>query len=465
MISHPLPHHQTIAIAGVGAAGSAAARLLAPFAERLIAVDARTDFPALPTGVECRPASHDVRPATAIVISPGFNPEWPANRHNPDLGPWWEAVQSGAVELVSEVELAARALPIPWITVGGTDGKSTTAALAAHLLRHILPGSVLGGNSWTAISDVIRQNPDAPAAVVEVSAFQLQAGHRLRPKVAILTNIAPDHLDHYVDFEAYCQAKHHIWAQMGEGDTLIIHGGNEWLVSRIHEMRQRGIRVLTFDNAPVLGHSLDAWVENDREMVLRSSEGEWRLPVGAMPLPGPHNLRNALAALLAMDALVPGCLKLAGAGQLRDWMSTFSGLPHRIEFVRQRRGVTWFNDSKATNVHAALTGLRAMKHPFIAIVGGVDKQLDLQPFFEELRLAAHVLVIGELTNRFLSESAGQLSAVTPAADLADAVARASELAPQGGSVILAPACSSFDMFRSFEHRGDVFRELVLALPD
>lgn len=465
MISHPLPLHETIAVAGVGAAGSAALRLLAPFATRLLAVDARPDFPALPEKVELRPASQDISPATALVISPGFNPEWPANQHNPALMPWWQAVRDGKVELVSEVELAAMALPIPWITVGGTDGKSTTAALTAHLLKQILPGSVLGGNSWTAISDIILQHPDAPAAVVEVSAFQLQRGHRLRPRVAILTNIAPDHLDHYADFDAYCQAKHHIWAQMAEGDTVILHGANEWLTARVPDMKQKGIRVLAFDNSPASGVGLDAWVHDDREMVVQTSAGEWRLAVGAMPLPGPHNLRNALAALLALDALVPGCLQRCGAEQMREWMSTFRGLPHRIEFVRQRRGVTWFNDSKATNVHAALTGLRAIKEPYIAIVGGVDKQLDLQPFFDELSHAAHVLVIGELTERFMKESAGQLRAVTPALDLADAVARAARLSQDGGSVLLAPACSSFDMFRSFEHRGDVFRELVLALPD
>jgi len=464
MISHPLPHHSTIAIAGVGAAGSAAARLLAPFAERLIVVDLRADFPALPPMVEDRPASQEIRPATALVISPGFNPEWPSNRDNPALKVWWEAVRVGALELISEVELAARACQIPWITVGGTDGKSTTAALTHHLLQKILPGSVLGGNSWTAISDVILQQPEAPAAVVEVSAFQLQAGHKLRPKVAILTNIAPDHLDHYADFEAYCQAKHHIWSQMGEGDTVVLHGANEWLVSRVAEMRRRGVRVLRFDNHATLPGTLDAWIDRDREMVIQTSAGEWRLPVTAMPLPGPHNQRNALSALLALDALVPGCLQRFDSAQWQAWMSTFRGLPHRIEFIRERRGVSWFNDSKATNVHAALTGLRAMKRPYVAIVGGVDKQLDLQPLLQELRSAHRVIVIGELTGRFLRESTDVLAGVTTAVDMAEAIHQADRECPAGGSVLLAPACSSFDMFRSFEHRGDVFRELVLALP-
>lgn len=464
MISHPLPLHHTVAIAGVGAAGSAAARLLAPFAERLIVVDTRADFPTLPPRVEGRPASQEIRPATALVISPGFNPEWPANRNNPALTDWWEAVRVGALELVSEVELAARACQIPWITVGGTDGKSTTAALTHHLLQNILPGSVLGGNSWTAISDVILQQPEAPAAVVEVSAFQLQAGHKLRPKVAILTNIAPDHLDHYVDFDAYCQAKHHIWSQMGEGDTVVLHGANEWLVSRVADMRRQGVRVLSFDTGATLSGTLDAWIDRDREMVIQTSAGEWRLPVSAMPLPGPHNQRNALSALLALDALVPGCLQRFDSEQWQAWMSTFRGLPHRIEFIRERKGVSWFNDSKATNVHAALTGLRAMKRPYVAIVGGVDKQLDLQPLLQELRSAHRVIVIGELTGRFLHESADVLTGVTTAVDMADAIQQADRECPAGGSVLLAPACSSFDMFRSFEHRGDVFRALVLELP-
>jgi UDP-N-acetylmuramoylalanine--D-glutamate ligase len=466
MIHHPLPHHPCIAIAGVGSAGSAAARLLAPFAQRLIAVDARADFPALPDGVECRPASHAIDPATALILSPGLNPEWPSNRDNPLLRPWWDAWRSGQLEVLGEVELAARALPIPWLTVGGTDGKSTTAALAAHLLTAFAPGTVLGGNSWTAISEVIRQNPAATAAVVEVSAFQLQQPHGLRPRSAILTNIAPDHLDHYDGYEAYIAAKHHIWRNMGAGDALALHATNEPLMRHAGAMQAQGIRVGVFDVERPAGHwQASAWLESGI-LHVETTSGSLRLRRDALPAPGPHNTRNLLAALLGIDGLVPGLLQKVGAEALEARLASFRGLAHRVEWVRDRAGVRWYNDSKATNVHAALTGIRAFEAPLVAIVGGVDKQLDLAPLIDALaERKARVLVIGEITERLMREAAGRFAQVEAAETLQAAVQRAAEWAASGDVVLLAPACSSFDQFRSFEHRGEVFAEAVRALPE
>jgi UDP-N-acetylmuramoylalanine--D-glutamate ligase len=175
-------------------------------------------------------------------------------------------------------------------------------------------------------------------------------------------------------------------------------------------------------------------------------------------VPGTHNQKNALGAFLAARAVAESLTTDETERALR----TFTGLPHRLERIRVLDDVVWFNDSKATNVHAAVTGLRSLERPIVAIVGGVDKQLDLAPLIDALRSARKVIVIGELRERLVAESAGSLSLVT-ADSLVEAVSLARIAAEAGDAIVLAPGCSSFDMFRSFEHRGDAFRELVLAL--
>ena len=489
-IIDPLGAHERVAVLGLGASGLAACRLLRALGKQVVASDGRLTAPppGLPPGCELHLGAHELGGATAAVISPGLNPEWPENAANPALAPIWRAWRAGAIELISEVELGMRACDVPVVAVGGTDGKSTTAALTAHLLSGCGLPALLGGNSWRALSDVVLEATQAGAAaravVAEVSAFQLQDPHGMRPTVALMTNIANDHLDHYASEADYVRAKRHILRNLGPGATVALRASDPALRAWIEPATEAGCQVVSYDSAPygsapygsgpgaaepLAGVASGAWVEAPGSthglLVVRAHGRSVTVPRAALPLPGDHNARNALAAMIAVAALAPPEVDDATLGrQLAAAMGTFRGLPHRIEWVADVAGVRWYNDSKATNVHAACVGLGAMDRPTIAIVGGADKQLDLEPLIAALADRARAtLVIGQLAARLEAEAAGRVPGIERCGTIERAVARAAQLAADGDAVLLAPACSSFDQFRSFEHRGEVFRELVLGL--
>ncbi|MFT6397646.1 MAG: UDP-N-acetylmuramoylalanine--D-glutamate ligase [Bradymonadia bacterium] len=447
----PLPEHQRVAVLGLGASGQAACKLLGVFGKSVIASDSRSLGLDLGEHVELRTSGNDIGDATAVVVSPGLNPEWPENRDNPALAPIWAAVADGELAIWSEVELAIAAFTGPTITVGGTDGKSTTAAMIRDLLRAAGKNVLFGGNSWTALCEVLAEQKEADVCVAEVSAFQLWAGHALHPNVSVLTNIAPDHLDHYDAEEDYVRAKFHIHANMDAGDTVVLNMEDARLADAAQSLASRGVQVLGFGLEP----------RSDGRAHVEGGALRWgveSLTTAAVAVPGRHNKKNALCAFLAARAAVPELTVEQAAGAL----SSFNGLPHRLERVRVLDDVTWFNDSKATNVHAAVTGLLSLDHPIVAIVGGVDKELDLASLIEALKSARAVIAIGDLRARLCAEAAGIIDVIT-ADSLEAAVLLARSSAESGDAVVLAPGCSSFDMFRSFEHRGDVYRELVTAL--
>ncbi len=446
----PLPEHQRVAVLGLGASGRAACKLLGLFGKAVIASDSRDLDLDLGGHVELRTGGNDIGDATAIVVSPGLNPEWPENRDNPALAAIWSAVASGELAIWSEVELAIAAFPGPTITVGGTDGKSTTAAMIRDVLRAAGKNVLFGGNSWTALSEVLAEQKSADVCVAEVSAFQLWRGHALHPEVSVLTNIAPDHLDHYDAEEDYVRAKFHIHTNMQDGDTAILNIEDDRLAGSAAALEARGI--------DVHGFGLDSAGRGAHVSGGQLVWGQDTIPASAVAVPGRHNQKNALSAFLAARAVAPDLT----TEQARGAFESFNGLPHRLERVRILNRVTWFNDSKATNVHAAVTGLSSLDQTIVAIVGGVDKELDLAPLIDVLKPARAVVAIGDLRGRLCAEAEGQL-VVSTADSLEDAVKLAHSAAQPGDAVVLAPGCSSFDMFRSFEHRGDVFRDLVAAL--
>lgn len=465
----PLAAHDLIAVAGLGASGSAAARLLDRLGKRVVATDSREKISALDLPPQCdvRLGGLDIGDARIVVLTPGLNPEWPANAANPQLVPLIERARRGEIELVSEITLAAAAAGLPLLSIGGTDGKSTTAALVHHLLRACGVDAILGGNSWTALADVVLAAQSAEIVVAEISAFQLWEPHTLRPRGAAMTNIAPDHLDHYASLDDYVAAKRHITRNMAHGDHYIAWSLDKRTTAFGRDARDRGVRFASFAVDPRdLPADADATAFIDADwFVVRDRSREHRVERAALALPGAHNLRNALAALLHV------CLAFVDdprveAGALANGLRSFRGLPHRVEWVRERAGVRFYNDSKATNVHAAVTGLRAFAEPIVAIVGGVDKNLDLTELLDVLiERSRTVIVIGEIRERFCAEAATRGLQTERASDMADAVGRAARAARPGDVVVLAPACSSFDMFTSFEHRGDVFADCVRALSD
>lgn len=458
----PLPKHSTIAILGYGASGRAAAKLLHGLGKRLVISDAGALEVDDTLDAEWHSGTNETGDASAAILSPGLNPQWPENQRRAALQPLWERWGSGELTLVAEVDLAARTLACPWVAVGGTDGKSTTAGWTHRLFTDAGRSVVLGGNSWRALSEVAMEAASSEAAVVEVSAFQMLRGHELRPRVIVMTNIARDHLDHYASYEDYVAAKKEIIAHAAAGTTFVYNRDDRELSRWADELETRGVDCVSFGTAsPCGGRGAEL---RDGTLVFARAAGACT-PLGRarIALPGAHNARNFMAAALAFDAVFPDTSDADFLAAL-ERAADYPGLPHRVEFIRERRGVRWFNDSKATNVHAACVGLSAMSRGVCVIVGGVEKRLDLEPLIALLaEKGATVIAIGELRERLIREAAERVPVLLCADSLEEAVALADAHAKAGAEVLLAPASASFDMFRSFEHRGECFREAVMAL--
>lgn len=457
----PLPEHTLVAVLGYGASGKAATRLLRRFGKTVIVADAMLKNPEPVEGVRFHPGSHEIGDATAVVLSPSLNPEWPENQKKASLQDIYARIQQGSLLALSEVELGLRAWNRPSIAVGGTDGKSTTAALTHALAEAFGYTAVLGGNSWRAFSDVaLDAADDVNLAIVEISAFQLHQPHGIRPPVAITTNLAFDHLDHYADFDAYVRAKSALFLNQGSDDVAILNGDDLRLRELGQTLNSRGVRVAYFSNQ---AHDADVPVgagEEDGLLTIQRDGRTLLIRAQQLALAGAHNRRNVMAAVLALMHVGH---RSANISELYRILSEFRGLPHRVAFVREHEGIAYYNDSKATNVHAACVGIRSMTRPTVAIIGGVDKHLALDELWEALAIRGRfVIAIGELRARIVEEIPTFLP-VLAAESMPEAVELARTYAQTGDAVLLAPASSSFDMFRSFEERGDIFEAAVRAL--
>jgi UDP-N-acetylmuramoylalanine--D-glutamate ligase len=466
----PLPGCTRVAVAGLGASGRAACRLLHATGHLPIPCD---DHPAPHSDLDPFPqpiplhALHLARDVDALVLSPSLNPEWPDNAARPHLQPWWNALRTGSIPILGEIELAFRASPMPWIAIGGTDGKSTTARVTHHLARALCDATGAGdpllmGNSWRAASACLLEAPHAPLAVVEISAFQLFRPHRVAPRVAVLTNLAPDHLDHYARFEDYREAKLHLWARLTGDHHAVLPWQDPWLWTAHDRLLHQGVPFSVFADALPDAPSLPRAGTVDRHLVLCADGHTLRWPLDDLPLPGAHNHRNLACALLALRALDPAAF-WTHADALHRSLARLEGLPHRLQTVTHVHGVQWIDDSKATNVHAALTALRATPDPLILLLGGVDKDLDPTPLLDEAaRRNVRVAFFGQVGPRWHACWTGPTPALLVPA-LEEAVRWAFDQARPGDRVLLSPGCSSFDAFQSFEHRGRAFADQVRRL--
>jgi UDP-N-acetylmuramoylalanine--D-glutamate ligase len=341
-----------------------------------------------------------------LVKSPGV----------PAEAPLVVAARERGVPVWSEIELASRLLPNPVLGVTGTNGKTTTAEWLGFML-----GAPVAGNVGRALSELDGEVEPEQLVVVELSSFQLEDVERFRPRIAVLLNLEPDHLDRHGSFEAYRDAKLRIFENQTEADTAVVPRDLD------QEVRAQRVEFAADDRLPA-------------EPSLR----------------GAHNRENAAAAVAAAQA--------AGAGEdeivrgLRD----FRGVPHRLELVAERGGVGYVNDSKATNVAATLRALGAYEdEPVRLILGGSRKGEDFAPLATALGPNVRaVYVIGETAD----ELARAIPDTIRAGDLATAVERAATAAQPGEVVLLSPACASYDQFRDFEERGEEFKRLVANLP-
>jgi UDP-N-acetylmuramoylalanine--D-glutamate ligase len=349
-----------------------------------------------------------------------------------------------------DVELLYRVLSVPILAVTGTNGKSTTTRLVEAMLRAAGLRARAAGNVGAPALGLVGEGLDW--AVLEVSSFQLETTEEFRPRVAVILNLTPDHLDRHASFEAYRDAKARIFAQQEADDVAVLNFDDPAVRALADACRAR---VVPFRTTGALAHG--AWLDADCVVLRDGDAPAVRLPLSGLRLAGLHNRENAVAALVAAAA--------AGADPAKAILALddFVGLPHRAEEVGRARGALFVNDSKATNPDAAAQSLRSFPDAVIWIAGGRDKGLD---FAELAAIAASrvraAVLIGEAAGKLEDALAGRVDVHT-AASIEEAVDCAADLAREGDVVLLSPGCASQDQFRDFEERGDRFRAAVGAL--
>jgi UDP-N-acetylmuramoylalanine--D-glutamate ligase len=437
---------ENVLIIGAGKSGVAAANFLAKRGTRVSIADANPS-PSLPYPLDRNVIRHFGRHdetllggIDTIVLSPGV----------PAAIPLVAAARARSIPVIAEIELAWRHLRGTVIAITGSNGKSTTTALIGEILGVAGLAPIVAGNIGEPLTGAV--DLEHPRTyVLELSSFQLETVDQFRAGVALLLNVTPDHMDRYPSLDAYAAAKHRIFHNQKSGDVAIVNASERREIGG----EVRGRRVWRFSASQRLdeGAFLDG-----HEMVIRLEGREDRIARAALRLEGLPNVENALAAWLAARAI--GVDDQAVEVAFR----AFAGLPHRMVLVRERDGVRWVNDSKGTNVDATLKSLEGFPDlSVILILGGKDKAGE----FERMRpLAAAktraVLTIGAAADRIAAALDGH-AVIVPAGDMEQAVRWAASHGQAGDTVLLSPACASFDQYRNFEHRGEHFQELVNAL--
>jgi len=378
--------------------------------------------------------------ADLIVTSPGISA-----RH-----PLLAAARDRGVPVWSELELGARAARAPIVGLTGTNGKTTSTHMTGAILTAAGFPTAVAGNVGYPLSRAAREIPAHGRLAVEVSSYQLEWTHAFHPRVAVILNLTPDHLERHGDLEGYRRAKGRIFERMTAEDSLVLVADDPALDAYRSEAR---CRILDVSAARRVERG--AWLEEGRLWVrLDERAAEPILAASELRVPGAHNVTNALAAAAA--ALAAG----APVAAARDALARFESLPHRLEPVALVSGVRLVNDSKSTNVDSLLVALRAYAGPIVLIAGGRDKGTDLGEVAALLRERARAAVlIGEAADRFDAAFRGA-TAIRRAGTLEAATRAALEIAEPGDTILLSPACASFDMFRDYEHRGDEFREIA-----
>ena len=378
-----------------------------------------------------------------VVLSPGVDG---SRKRFRDL-------RNGNVDVVSELEYAFRFNRGTLVGVTGTNGKSTTVSLIHHLLLRAGKTAHLAGNIGTPFISLVDRIEDEDVVVLEISSFQLEEIRTFCPHVGVLLNLTPDHLDRYPGMAEYAAAKMNLFLNQTPHDFQVMNQ-DDGLVREVHGNAGLG-RTVWFSRS---GTPADGVYADGGQIVLNCVPGGDRVPLDTFPLPGPHNLENYMAAAAVVRLLgVPGHL-------IAEGVADFQGLAHRMENVGIIDGVRFINDSKATNVDAAEKAIQSLDGEAVLILGGKDKGGEFSRLEALIRRhVRRVLLVGQASDTIRNQLSGISEKLEEVADLQEAVDRGFALLRGGGQVLLAPGCASFDMFRSFEHRGDVFRAAVSSL--
>ena len=368
------------------------------------------------------------------------------------------AIQRG-IRVVTEIEVASRFTDSPIVAITGSNGKTTTTTLIGEMFTASRIPAVVSGNIGTALSGVIQDLAKETWLVTEVSSFQLQGTEEFHPKVSVLLNVYPTHLDYHGSMESYMQAKLRIFANQHDGDVAILNWDKDNVRALVPQLQIQGVDVRGFS---VRGQVEKGLYALDGKIYYRYAGDEPAIevcPVHDVALRGEFNLENALAAGAA--ALAAGISLDAVA---RVWR-VFQGVEHRMEFVRTVNQVKYYNDSKATNPQAAIRAIHSFQEPEIVILGGLERGDDLTPLVDPLRKHAKaVVVLGESAERMREVAVqAEIRTIRSVHTLEEAVSTAVGLAETGDVVLLSPAAASWDMFPSFEVRGRIFKEAVHKL--
>lgn len=440
-----------VLVVGLARTGLVTSKFCAAYGARVTAVDEKPEHELAEAAAALRAVGVALQfgpfqPETftnqdLIIVSPGV----PANI------PALQLARTSKIPVWSEIELAWRLLRGKLVAITGSNGKTTTTALVGHILQSAKVPVQVGGNIGTPLLARVEASSDSMITVAEVSSFQLETIEAFRPDVGVLLNLTPDHIDRHGSFEDYARAKQRLFENMLDRDAAVLNADDPQVAQRgpLHGQvfwfsRQKRVAAGTF-------------LRDGQIIFRREGTEDVLMRRGDIPLRGEHNLENVLAAATA--SILAG----APAGAIEAGVRTFPGVEHRLEFVADVRGVAFYNDSKATNVDATLKAIDAFPGSLFVILGGKDKGSDYAPLREPLKQKGRlVLLIGAAAGKI----AAQLEGAVPlerAGTLDHAVELAFKKAKPGDTVLLAPACASFDQFENFEHRGRVFKELVAQL--
>lgn len=397
---------------------------------------------------ECGGNTEKLLACDILVLSPGVPMDIPIVRRARERG----------LKILGELEIASRFAKGTIVAITGTNGKTTTTALLGRIFEDARRPSVVAGNIGNAFSLAADQLTEEHTAILEVSSFQLDTTESFRPKVSALLNITPDHLDRYENsMDKYVASKCRVFKNQREGDSIVYNYDDPLVRASVERRVHPAVRKLPFSTKELFANNEGAYLQ---EGMLTVNLGGRTVPVidiESISIKGIHNLMNAMAATLAAKVLnIP-------TASLRATLRNFKGVEHRLEFVRELHGVTYVNDSKATNVDSVWYALQSFRAPIVLLLGGRDKGNDYARIVPLVREHVRAIIaIGESADNVQGAFA-DLKPVHKAGSMEEAVHLASRAAQPGDVVLLSPACASFDWFENYEHRGRVFKDIVMTL--
>ena len=435
-----------ILIVGLGATGVAVAKFLHGIGKKIALADEKPEseltstlsaLAGIPFTSHFGPhRKEDFIAYPMIVLSPGVDTELPVLKES----------RKNGIRIIGEIELASLFIKEPIIAITGTNGKTTTTTLIGEIFKKAYGDVFVGGNIGTPLIRYVTEDRRTSHIVLEISSFQLETVETFQPNTAILLNITEDHLDRYRGFNEYKEAKYRIFQNQTENDYALIN-------TNILPVMKGTPKTLPFSTQQEVSEGAFA---RDGNLYVRFEGREFIYKRELSPLIGVHNTENILTALLTAH--------IYGIEQAitEDVLRTFKGLPHRVEFIRTVDGVTFYNDSKATNVDAAKRALESFDGAVVLIAGGKDKGGSYHAIMEVADKIRALVVIGEAREKIVHELGDHIKTYTENS-IEDAVHKAREVARDGDMVLLSPMCSSYDMFKDYKDRGDIFRRIVESL--